>query len=245
MTDMEQIKQLVELQDLFNRQSEINNLYNEQETKLQRIHKDNEALSNTISDIGVNIREMEKKINEELGKRDEINKRIASLEDGKDKIKIARQLKSWEKEMEKMQQELSLIQAQIDYDTSKDTELKNEQTRIQDRINENSGSAENLQGEIDNIKSSHKDELADIEGRIVGIKSQFEVAFIDYFYRMLGKTRGNAIVIVEGDACSGCNIVLPTELQGDLGPELPSEEYNIVQCPHCFRYLYYREWLER
>ncbi len=245
MQDLDRIKKLVALQHLYLRSKEINNLYQEEESKLEKLTRDSDVLKSNREDIEINIKEMDKKINEELGKKDEINKRITSLDDGKDKIKIARQLKSWEKEMERMQQEQSLIQAQIDYDMTKQLDMKNELERLIVRIAENEEKMSDLKKHIDTIKDEHREELDSIETENNEIKAAIgDTQFLDYFRSMLQKSKGNAIVLVEEDSCSGCNVVLPTYLQGELGPELNSESISMEQCPHCFRYLYYSEWLE-
>ncbi len=245
MQDLDRIKKLVSLQELYLRTRDINDLYREEEAKLDKLTRDNDVLVSNRDDIVINIKEMDKKINEELGKRDEINKRINSLDDGKDKIKIARQLKSWEKEMERMQQEQSLIQAQIDYDSSKHVELTNELERLNNRIAENEEKIKELSDHINAIKEEHKDELQAISTESEAINNDIgDTQFLDYFNSMLNKTKGHAIVLVEEDSCSGCNVVLPTYLQGELGPELSPEQITMEQCPHCFRYMYYSEWTE-
>ncbi|OHD54717.1 MAG: hypothetical protein A2Y33_01715 [Spirochaetes bacterium GWF1_51_8] len=244
MTSLEQVKKLVELQNLFNREKEIKELYKEQEGKLNKVVRENDNLVQTRGDIELNIKEMDKKINEEIGKRDEINTRITNLDEGKDKIKIVRQIKSWEKEMEKMQQEQSLIQAQIEYDTSKQMEYKTEFERLTQKIEENGGRIAEFQKEIDAIKEQHSSELNDIGTTTLDIRRAFAIQFIDYFESMLNKTGGHGIVGVEDDACSGCNTVLPTALQGDLGADIRPEDIELHQCPHCFRYLFFEEWLE-
>ncbi len=245
MRDIERIRTMVKLQELFRRQRNIHLLYKDEEMKLEKFQRDNNVLIGNREDVDSATKEMDKKINEELGTRDEINKRITSLEEGKDKIKIARQLKSWEKEMERMQQELSLVQAQIDYDTSKQLELKGEIERLDERIEENNNKILELKNHIDSVKEENKGELEEIDNETSDLKSTLEDSqFIDYFMSMLSKTDGNAIVEVEEDSCSGCNVVLPTYLQGELGPDLTEDQVELYQCPHCFRYLYYPEWTE-
>lgn len=244
MTELEKIRRLVEFQSLLNRELEINELYGEEERKQKKLQADNNSLGQAYADVDVNYREMDKKVNEEMGRRDEINARINSLNEGKDKIKIARQLKSWEKEMTRMQQELSLIQAQIEYDSSKRTEMNNELERISAKINDNKAKIDELQNHINEIKANHSGELQDIENRFAELREEFDVEFIDYFESMLIKTFGKAIVEIDEDSCSGCNIELPTYLQGNIGPNISVELIKLYQCPHCFRYLYYSEWLE-
>ncbi len=243
MENIDRIEKLVNFQKLYNREREIRDLYAEEEKKLDKFRLENDNLGTMRNELALHIEEMEHKITEELGKRDEVNKRITSLDDGKDKIKIQRQIKSWEKEMEKQQQELSLVQAQIDYDTTKQLEIKNELEKLDGKIQENNKKIEDLQDHIDSIKKEHKSELDSIERKKNNIRGEFDVQFIEYFEALLRKTRGSAIVEVEEDACSGCFTVLPTFLQGELGEEIDPEGVELYQCPHCFRYLYYRSWL--
>jgi hypothetical protein len=245
MENIARIKSLVQLQKLYNREREIKNLYSEEEKKMEKVKQENDVLKTSENEIMTNINEMEKKINEELGKRDEINRRINSLEEGKEKIKIARQIKSWEKEMEKQQQELSLIQAQIDYDTAKQLEMKNELEKITSKITENDNKIDELEEHINSIKKEYKKELDKTLKDQNKLRAEFDLQFIEYYESLIKKTSGTAIVEVEQDACAGCYTVLPTSLQGELGEDLKVENIDLYQCPHCFRYLYYKSWIEK
>jgi len=245
MTDLETIKHLVRLQELFNRKREIQGLYRDPEQKYNKISRDYTSLSSTYQDVAMNAEEMDKKIAEQNSKLEEINSRISALEEGKDKIKIARQLKSWEKEMEKMSQEQSLLNAQIEYDSSKVEEMHGEADRINNKLEEQKTKMDEYQEHIEGVKTEYAEEIQDIDEKSLEIERLFEPQFSDYFIAMLTKTQGSAIVTVDEDSCTGCNIILPTLLQGDLGPELTPDQIKIHQCPHCFRYLYYEEWLDQ
>lgn len=245
MENIERIEKLVMFQNIYNREKEIRNLYAEEEKKLDKLNQENHNLVSNRDEMNINIDEMHKKVYEETGKREDINKRIKSLEDGKDKIKIARQIKSWEKEMEKQQQELSLIQAQIDYDTTKQTEMKSELSKVTSKVDDNEKKIAELQDHINSIKEQHKHELEEIENKKTQIRVDFDVQFIEYFESLLRKTKGTAIVEVDQDACAGCYTVLPTILQGELGEELAKDDIELYQCPHCFRYLFYRSWFDK
>lgn len=244
MENKDRIQNLVKFQNLYNREKEIKKLYAEEEKKLDKVKNENDYLITNQTEMNTNIHEMDRKINEEIGKRDEINKRIRSLDDGKDKIKIARQIKSLEKEMEKQQQELSLIQAQIDYDTSKQMEMKTELEKINSKIEDNNKKISDLEGHINAIKQDHKGELEAIQNQQTDFRTEFDLQFIEYFESLLKKTKGSAIVEVDQDACAGCYTILPTILQGELGEDYSSGDVEIHQCPHCFRYLYYQSWMQ-
>ncbi len=245
MTDLKKISYLVALQELFNRKQEIQDLYREPDQKLNKVSKEYQALSVTYKDISLNVSEMDKKIEKETTKLEEINNRITSLEEGKDKIKIARQLKSWEKEMEKMQQDQSLLLAQIEYDSSTVEEMRGESERINRKLEEQKAKIDGYEEEIETVKMDHAKEIKEIDTESLKLKENFDPQFSDYFDTMLTKTKGSAIVTVDEESCAGCNIILPTTLQGDLGPNLSVDQMALHQCPHCFRYLYFEKWLEQ
>lgn len=237
------IKELVYLQDLFNQETEIKKLYNEEESKLNRLEFEKKQTIENKAELEFHIKELEKLLNEELGKRDEINKRINSLNEAKDKIKVARQIKSWEKEMERQEQELKAVQYQIDYNTGILIEKKNEVEKLDNKINELNKKINEINNKIEEIKEKHKDDLQKIETERAKIIKEYDIQFIEYFLSLLEKTNGHAIVEVDIDACSGCYTILPTMLQGELGPDLKKEDIDLYQCPHCARFLFYKEWL--
>jgi len=244
MTDLEKIKKLVEIQSLFQEKLSIFALFSEEEKNKSRLEAEHEELLSRKSKMETTIQSMNAKINEELGKRDEINKRITVLNEGKDKLKVARQLKSWEKDMAHMQEELNLIQAQIEYDTGKQLEFQQELDKINTKIDELKNEIEEITNKINSIKESNTEKLNNINQKQEQLKLMFDIQFMDYFMSLLEKTNGRAIVEVLNDACSGCNIILPTELQGEIGPEINPADIRLYQCPHCSRYLYIEEWLD-
>ncbi|MCX7820092.1 MAG: hypothetical protein N2258_00260 [Brevinematales bacterium] len=243
MTNLERLQKLVEFQQVFLQKKHIYSLYAEEEKKAKILSEENQKLISQLNDLKVNIEEMEKKISEENSKKDEIVKKINDLEEAKEKIKVARQMRSWEKDMEKQKQELSIVQAQIDYDSAKLEEMKKNFSHLDNLIKENQQKIDELVAFADKIKSEHKEEIAQNQAKENEIKEDFDVQFIEYFEALLNKTEGNALVEVEGEACSGCYTILPTSLQGEIGENVPVDEIQILQCPNCFRFLYHSSWL--
>ncbi len=243
MTNLERLQKLVEFQQVYQKKIYIHSLYAEEEKKANSLTKENERLEKNLNDLKINISEMERKIVEETNRRDEINKKIKELEDSKEKIKVARQMRSWEKDMEKQKQELSIIQAQIDYDTTKLEEMKKELSSVENTIKDNQTKIDEYVAIATKVKEEHHEEIELIETKEREIKEDFDIQFIEYYEALLRKTEGNALVAVEGDACSGCYTILPTSLQGEIGENVPVDEIQILQCPNCFRFLYHASWL--
>ena len=113
------------------------------------------------------------------------------------------------------------------------------------KIDENNKKIAELEAHINSIMDEHKNELEDIENKKNQIRTDFDIQFIEYFESLLKKTKGTAIVEVDQDACAGCYTIMPTILQGELGEDLNIKDIEIYQCPHCFRYLYYKSWLDK
>ncbi|NPV39473.1 MAG: hypothetical protein HPY78_09400 [Brevinematales bacterium] len=243
---LDKIKKLVEYQRLYNREQEIRRKYAEEEKKMERLLADNAKLVARKNDLEMNIYATQKKLEDEQQKKAQIEQRIKDLDENKDKVKITRQIKAWEKEMETLQQDLNMIIHQIDYETKKQSDTLEELNQINASMAENDAKIKALRETIAAIEAEHRDELVFISETKKNIASEFDVSVIEYVDLLLEKTKGMAIVsVLDGDTCSGCYTILPTMIQGEIGPNLPVEEIELQQCPHCFRFLYYPEWLER
>ncbi len=243
MTNIERLRKLLEFQQIYLKKKHIYSLYAEQEKKAKELTLENERLKEQLEELRINIEEMDKKISEEEAKKSEILGKIKSLEEAKEKIKVARQMRSWEKDMEKQKQELSIVQAQLDYDISKLNEMKEEATSLETTISENEKKIKENLDFVEYVKEENKKELSETEEKEKDIKEDFDLQFIEYFEALLRKTDGNALVEVERDACSGCYTILPTALQGEIGENVPIDEIQILQCPNCFRFLYHPSWV--
>lgn len=242
---LDKIKKLVEYQRLFNREQEIRKKYAEEEKKMDRLLADNAKLVARKNDLEMNIYATQKKLEEEQQKKAQLEERIRKLDEDKDKVKITRQIKAWEKEMENLQQDLNMIIHQIDYETRKQSDTLLELNQVNAAMAENDAKIKALRETIASIEAEYKDELLYIDQTKKNMASEFDLSVIEYFDLLLQKTKGHAIVsVLDSDTCSGCYTILPTMIQGEIGPNLPVEEIELQQCPHCFRFLYYPEWLD-
>jgi len=243
---LDKIKKLLEYQKLYNREQEIRRKYAEEEKKMERLLADNARLVARKNDLEMNIYATQKKLEDEQAKKEQLEQRIRELDENKDKVKITRQIKAWEKEMETLQQDLNMIIHQIDYETKKQSDTIGELNMVNASMVDNDAKIKALREAIAAIEAEHKDELVYIAETKKNIASEFDISIIEYFELLLQKTRGNAIVsVLDGDTCSGCYTILPTMIQGEIGPNLAPEDIELQQCPHCFRFLYYPEWVER
>jgi|GEM_PF-1735825 hypothetical protein len=242
---LDKIKKLVEYQRLFNREQTIRNKYREEEKKMEKLLADNATLVARKNDLEMHIYATQKKLEEEQQKKEQLGQRIRELDENKDKVKITRQIKAWEKEMETLNQEVNMITHQIEYETKKQGDTMNELNQVNAKMVENDAKIKALREAIAAIEAEHKDEFAMIDESRKNIAAEFDISLIEYFDLLLRKTKGQAIVsVLDGDTCSGCYTILPSMIQGEIGPNLPKEEIELQQCPHCFRFLYYPEWLE-
>jgi len=72
-----------------------------------------------------------------------------------------------------------------------------------------------------------------IKGRIKNISALLDPATVEH-YRRLKKSRGSALVSVEGGVCQGCFRQLPTE----LAQRLYRARGILHRCSHCNRFIY-------
>jgi hypothetical protein len=121
---------------------------------------------------------------------------------------------------------------------------------LYDRIDEKKSSLKNHEKDFEQYRGGYEaerkkidEELASIDGELVGQKKKFEALVpglqpdVRRRYEMIkGRRNGVAVVSARSAVCSGCNMNLPPQLYNELQR---SEE--LIYCPNCNRIIYWDE----
>lgn len=238
MDRISRIRSIIRWQDLFKEKREIVQTYESKEKELNQLKESLEiSVANKIKLTDQNDA-LTSKVLQEESQMDHIIDAINALENDKDNLKVTRQIRSWEKDMERYSQEREILEAQLCYDKSKIDDITQELANIETNFLIQSSEIKKLDTEITNIKHSKKGDCDRIDGAMCEISAQFDANFVGYFIRLLSKNSGSVTAMIEQDSCSGCHILLPTSFHG--GDTLQdAEDSALLQCPNCFRYLYY------
>lgn len=240
MDRLSRIRNIIRWQDLYQEKRAILAIYEDDENKLSKLKHDNEAALINKERLEEQHRALSEKISAEETKLDDILNKIESMEKDRDNLKMARQIKSWEKDMEKYTQDREILEAQLYYDKSKIGDIAQDLELVLETLSTSLSEIKELETSLVDVKSKTANQKETIEKEMTTISSEFDAHFTEYFNRLLIKNNGIVMAIVEDDSCSGCNILLPTSYHGgDTTQE--SEDSALPQCPNCFRYLYYNE----
>ncbi|MDK2819107.1 MAG: hypothetical protein KFW21_06640 [Spirochaetota bacterium] len=240
MDRVSRIQNIIRWQELYKDRKVIVATYEDNEQKLLQLKDDYDLAQNNkikLIDFSTSLSE---KITQEEIRLDHILTQIDNMEKDRDNLKMSRQIKSWEKDMDRYSQDRAVIEAQFYYDKSKMGDITQEIEIIETNIATYTTEIAVLEKEINSLKSKTKKEREVIEAGINSISSEFDTHFTEYFNRLLVKNKGVVMAEIEEDSCSGCNILLPTSYHG--GDTIQDvDDSALLQCPNCFRYLYYTE----
>ncbi len=240
MDRVSRIQNIIRWQELYKDRKVIVATYEDNEQKLLQLKDDYDLAQNNkikLIDFSTSLSE---KITQEEIRLDHILTQIDNMEKDRDNLKMSRQIKSWEKDMDRYSQDRAVIEAQFYYDKSKMGDITQEIEIIETNIATYTTEIAALEKEINSLKSKTKKEREVIEAGIDSISSEFDTHFTEYFNRLLVKNKGVVMAEIEEDSCSGCNILLPTSYHG--GDTIQDvDDSALLQCPNCFRYLYYTE----
>ncbi|MGL4677367.1 MAG: hypothetical protein ACRCWI_06840 [Brevinema sp.] len=240
MDRISRIRNIIRWQELYQEKKILVATYEANEQKLSKLKEDCDSTEQNKINLTQQQVALAQKIAQEEERLDYIFTQIENMEKDRDNLKMSRQIKSWEKDMDRYTQDRAVIEAQFYYDKSKMGDITQALEVIEQNIATFSAEISVLEKDINAIKAEIKDEREAIETEIESISSAFDTHFVQYFDRLLLKNSGVVMAEIEEDSCSGCNILLPTSYHG--GDTLQdSEDSALLQCPNCFRYLYYSE----
>lgn len=240
MDRLSRIRNIIRWQELYQDKKTIVATYESSEQKLTKLTEDFELAQKNQMQLSDLQESLTQKITQEEERLDYILNQIDTMEKDRDNLKMSRQIKSWEKDMEKYAQDRAVVEAQFYYDKSKLGDITQELESIAQNLQTFSNEIATLESEINSVKAETKNEREHIEKEVVQISSQFDTHFVQYFDRLLIKNKGIVMAEIENDSCTGCNILLPTSYHGgDIFQD--ADDSALLQCPNCFRYLYHTE----
>ncbi|MGL5254862.1 MAG: zinc ribbon domain-containing protein [Brevinema sp.] len=237
------IRDMVAWQSFYNELKQIVSTYEEDERKLERLTQETQMLEKQKSDAEAQLVSLNQKIESETAKLEHVYSEMDSMEKDRDNLKMARQIKSWEKDMEKYSQDREVLEAQVYYDKAKHGDLVQSLEDVGTKFQANALEISHLTETLNAVKAETLPERTKLEKQLEDVAAHFDTHFMEYFNRLLVKNQGSVLSPIENDACSVCNIHLPTSYLG--GDDLQeTEDSALMQCPNCFRYLYSEEAFE-
>lgn len=194
---------------------------------------ENDSLKSEIDNLNLKLEQLNKEINRlnlilknSYYNKEDIETKLynGSVTDLKQLEYLDEELEKHKKEIEDIENLVILNMEELDLTVNKLDAIKIRieelEKTIGNIINENSIKKFEINEEIENIIDNRKEVIKLLDNDLIDLYEEIRVSKIDF------------IVKVEGDRCSGCNVILPLSFLDNLNRNI------IVRCENCNRMLY-------
>ncbi|NLK46019.1 MAG: nucleic acid-binding protein [Treponema sp.] len=157
-------------------------------------------------------------------------------EKGMDSITTHREYEALEKEIKdatELEQQLRKdLQKEEKLFVELDENIKQDEQLIAQQESELNQGKDNLAQEVESLKTKLENLKKQEEEIVPGIDPEI----IFKFERIIKSKHSKGIVVVKGNVCDGCHMILPAQFANEV-----HTGEKIVFCPYCSRILYYEE----
>jgi len=231
----EVIVKLLKLQELDNKIVGLDQLISAESDSLVKIRKEydsffsrREVIKGEYENILTEVSELKKHFEEKQQSFDKSHQKLPTVKNEKEYKSVLKEVDNFEKDV--FESELGIMELEDELNSKKkELEILEEKKNSVEQNYEASlkkKNDENLKYK-DELKLLHNKRNKKVEGFKKRILSKYET---------LRRARDNiAIVRVDKEVCTGCYMKIPPQLYVEV-----KKEKELIQCPSCQRFLYYR-----
>jgi len=231
----EVIVKLLKLQELDNKIVGLDQLISAESDSLVKIRKEydsffskREVIKGEYENILTEVSELKKHFEEKQQSFDKSHQKLPTVKNEKEYKSVLKEVDNFEKDV--FESELGIMELEDELNSKKkELEILEEKKNSVEQNYEASlkkKNDENLKYK-DRLKLLHNKRNKKVEGFKKRILSKYET---------LRRARDNiAIVRVDKEVCTGCYMKIPPQLYVEV-----KKEKELIQCPSCQRFLYYR-----
>jgi predicted nucleic acid-binding Zn-ribbon protein len=229
-----EVSQLVELQAVDTQLQDLNELLGDLPKKVDKLRQEEESLINAVDKGKNRLKEIKLALNKAEHRMAEIKQKI-------DKLKDQLSLVTSNKQYDALNQEIEYLKQEMDEVELEDLELEEEKETLQNDLQEKE---ENLESLSENL-STRRDRLEDLIAESADKKSELEKvreeksihidpSLLGRYMRIRDARDGLAVVTLDGNSCSGCGFVVPTQSVSFI-----RKKTLLYNCDICSRFLYF------
>ena len=229
-----EVSQLVELQAVDTQLQDLNELLGDLPRKVDKLRQEEESLINAVDKGKNRLKEIKLALNKAEHRMAEIKQKI-------DKLKDQLSLVTSNKQYDALTQEIEYLKQEMDEVELEDLELEEEKETLQNDLQEKE---ENLESLSENL-STRRDRLEDLIAESADKKSELEKvreeksihidpSLLGRYMRIRDARDGLAVVTLDGNSCSGCGFVVPTQSVSFI-----RKKTLLYNCDICSRFLYF------
>lgn len=232
----EQIKHLIELQQIDSKILNINRLLDNIPLKIAEAESSGKQSEAILDSVRHKLDSLEKKKRTKERHLDDINEKINKLKSRISEIKTNKEYQAHLKEIEAAERELNDAEDAILSIMEEMDSVSRQLKTAESKVIEERKSVEAQKGKLEEEKLEMQKELSNYMEKRSGIVNLLDSELYTLYISLLETHNGIAVTEVRNEICQGCNMNIPPQLFVEI-----KKNEEIIHCPQCRRILYYRE----
>ena len=232
----EALKVIINIQDFDMKMMRLMRLKKERQKELEQIDSLRKELYQQYQEKEKEIVELDKTVQTQDVKIQEIIAKIKRIELQQSNIKKADEFTSLTQEMTSAEREKTVLEQKVsdlvDKKHAEEELLERIKTSLQNSEESSLAIEKEIQGSIDLINA----EGSSIKHKREELAKQASPDILALYERLLKNKKDRVIVPIENRTCSGCHIVLTAQHEN-----LVRKGENLIFCEHCSRIHYWQE----
>ena len=231
---MVEVSHLVDLQAVDTQLSDLNELLGDLPKKVDKLHQGEESLINAVDNGKNRLKEIELALNK-------AEHRLAGIKQKIDKLKDQLSLVTSNKQYDALTQEIEYLKQELDEVELEDLELEEEKETLQNDVQEKENNLELLSEDLktrrirlENLIAESADKKSDLEKEREEKSIHIDPSVLGRDVRISDARDGLAVVTIDGNSCSGCGFVVPTQSVAPI-----RKKTLLYNCDVCSRYIYF------
>jgi len=231
---MLEVTRLVELQTVDTKLQDLNELLGDLPKKVDKLRQEEESLINAVDKGNNRLKEIELALNKAEHHMAEIKQKI-------DKLKDQLSLVTSNKQYDALTQEIEYLKEAMNEAELEDLELEEEKEILQNDVQEKEENLESLsqdlgtrRGRLENLIAESADKKSELEKERKKKLIDIDSSLLDRYMRIRDARDGLAVAPIDGNSCSGCGFVVPTQSVAPI-----RKKTMLYNCDVCSRFLYF------
>ena len=228
-----EVSQLVELQAVDTQLQDLNELLGDLPKKVDKLRQEEESLINAVDKGKNRLKEIKLALNKAEHRMAEIKQKI-------DKLKDQLSLVTSNKQYDALTQEIEYLKQAMNEAELEDLELEEEKETLQNDLQEKAENLESLsedlrtrRGRLENLIAESADKNSELEKEREEKSIHIDPSLLGRYMRIRDARDGLAVVTLDGNSCSGCGFVVPTQSVSFI-----RKKTLLYNCDMCSRFLY-------
>ena len=231
---MVEVSHLVDLQAVDTQLSDLNELLGDLPKKVDKLHQGEESLINAVDNGKNRLKEIELALNK-------AEHRLADIKQKIDKLKDQLSLVTSNKQYDALTQEIEYLKQELDEVELEDLELEEEKETLQNDVQEKENNLELLSEDLktrrirlENLIAESAEKKDKLEKEREEKSIHIDSSLIGRYMQIRDARDGLAVVTLDGNSCSGCGFVVPTQSVAPI-----RKKTLLYNCDVCSRYIYF------